>query len=108
MQEEGQNYDIFAQSIVPADKGGGPAAAPAPQPAKKPYRGKTQRAPRRQPRQNPQAQRQAPAGAESVNPLLNAPLPDTTEGPVPATKRNMNLPEFRLADIQTWYVGIPI
>ena len=44
-------------------------------------------------------------GSESVNPLLNAPLP--TE-PVQAAvsfanpNRNPELPEYRLADIQTW------
>ena len=46
-------------------------------------------------------------GEESVNPLLNAPLP--TEKPMQAEaeapanpNRNPDLPEYRLADIQTW------
>ncbi len=48
-----------------------------------------------------------PSGVESVNPLLNAPLP--TERPAVATtteevnpRRNPELEEYRLADIQTW------
>ena len=45
-------------------------------------------------------------GEESVNPLLNAPLPTepkTSEGDVPpSANRNPDLPEYRLADIQTW------
>ena len=45
-------------------------------------------------------------GAESVNPLLNAPLPKEEGGdrPEPAANpnRNPSLPEYRLADIQTW------
>ena len=45
-------------------------------------------------------------GSESVNPLLNAPLPKD-EGaehsePVVNPNRNPELPEYRLADIQTW------
>ena len=45
-------------------------------------------------------------GEESVNPLLNAPLP--TEPPPAETdsasnpNRDLSLPEYRLADIQTW------
>ena len=46
-------------------------------------------------------------GEESVNPLLNAPLPSeqrTEENVQAQVKQNRNpeLPEFRLADIQTW------
>ena len=45
-------------------------------------------------------------GEESVNPLLNAPLPTepkSQEPEAPANpNRNPDLPEFRLADIQTW------
>ena len=45
-------------------------------------------------------------GEESVNPLLNAPLPTEqkageAEAPV-KTNRNPELPEYSLADIQTW------
>ena len=45
-------------------------------------------------------------GEESVNPLLNAPLPTEQrafEPDAPANpNRNPDLPEYRLADIQTW------
>ena len=45
-------------------------------------------------------------GEESVNPLLNAPLPTepkSQEPEAPANpNRNPDLPEYRLADIQTW------
>jgi len=45
-------------------------------------------------------------GEESVNPLLNAPLPQeerAAEVDAPANpNRNPDLPEYRLADIQTW------
>ena len=45
-------------------------------------------------------------GEESVNPLLNAPLPTETRSPEAEAlvnpNRNPELPEFRLADIQTW------
>jgi len=45
-------------------------------------------------------------GSESVNPLLNAPLPKDEGGdrpePVANPNRNPDLPEYRLADIQTW------
>ncbi len=45
-------------------------------------------------------------GTESVNPLLNAPLPaeKAAQEPEPPANpnRNADLPEYRLADIQTW------
>ena len=45
-------------------------------------------------------------GEESVNPLLNAPLPTepkAVEPEAPANpNRNPDLPEFQLKDIQTW------
>lgn len=45
-------------------------------------------------------------GEESVNPLLNAPLPTDQKELEPETpanpNRNPDLPEYRLADIQTW------
>jgi len=45
-------------------------------------------------------------GEESVNPLLNAPLPTEAKAAAPELpanpNRNPDLPEFRLADIQTW------
>ena len=57
-------------------------------------------------RPNGKVQNNAPrrVGGESVNPLLNAPLPKDDPGVNPAlhTHRNPELPEYRLADIQTW------
>ena len=45
-------------------------------------------------------------GEESVNPLLNAPLPTEPKQTGPETpanpKRNASLPEYQLKDIQTW------
>ena len=45
-------------------------------------------------------------GEESVNPLLNAPLPTDQKELEPESpanpNRNPDLPEYRLADIQTW------
>ena len=45
-------------------------------------------------------------GEESVNPLLNAPLPTEPAAAEPESpanpNRNPELPEYRLADIQTW------
>lgn len=45
-------------------------------------------------------------GAESVNPLLNAPLPEVGESDEEdaseTPRRNPDLPEYHLADIQTW------
>ena len=45
-------------------------------------------------------------GEESVNPLLNAPLPTEAKNEAAETpvnpNRNPELPEYRLADIQTW------
>ena len=58
----------------------------------------------------PQKQNNSPIrggnGTESVNPLLNAPLPTEprAQQPEPAAnpRRDPSLPEFRLADIQIW------
>ena len=45
-------------------------------------------------------------GSESVNPLLNAPLPTEPKASEPSEvvnpRRDPDLPEYRLADIQTW------
>lgn len=45
-------------------------------------------------------------GEESVNPLLNPPLPTEPQDAEPEAavnpRRNFDLPEYRLADIQTW------
>ena len=60
----------------------------------------------------PQPKTQSPLrgsdGSESVNPLLKAPLPSETHVPAEPVenttnvKRNPDLAEYRLADIQTW------
>jgi len=68
-------------------------------PYKKPY------APRRQMKPNSSPIR-GPNGEESVNPLLNAPLPpeqkDVPQDAAFGPRRNPDLPEYKLADIQTW------
>ena len=105
MADEQQQLDVFAQA-----NGGG--AAPKPQwnanggaaKPKKIFHGP-------KPRQNrPAKPNNSPIrganGAESVNPLLNAPLPTEPKVQQDAANvnpnRNPDLPEYRLADIQTW------
>ena len=64
----------------------------------------------RKPFARPQQKNNSPIrganGEESVNPLLNAPLPAGPAAqepePVANPNRNPELPEYRLADIQTW------
>ena len=97
-----KELDVFAGAVgVPAAP-----AAPAPQqggaPKKKYYRKQFAR--------NGAKQNNSPLrganGEESVNPLLNAPLPTeqkAAEPEAPANpRRNPELPEFELKDIQTW------
>jgi transcription termination factor Rho len=78
------------------------AATRKPQPPKKPYQNKGGNRP---PKPNTSPIRGA-NGEESVNPLLNAPLPTETRSPEAEAQANPNrnpeLPEYRLADIQTW------
>ena len=113
-----EEFDVFAQSAkpqqqmrpqqrqggaVPAQVGGAPQG-PQQAGGKRPFH-KGQR-----PQHRPQKQNNSPIrganGAESVNPLLNAPLPteqSAAEAEAPVNpNRNPDLPEFRLADIQTW------
>ena len=90
------NFDIFADAVKPAPDGGGQAARkPLP---KKPFKA-------RNPKQNNSPIRGA-NGEESVNPLLNPPLPTEPRQaelePSANPNRNPDLPEYRLADIQTW------
>ena len=51
-------------------------------------------------------------GEESVNPLLNAPLPTEPAAAEPEASanpnRNPDLPEYRLADIQTWAAPVVV
>ena len=104
-----EEFDVFAQSAKPAR----PAqpAAPAAQPSNN---GGGQQGQKKQFHKHQQHRSQqknnSPIrggnGAESVNPLLNAPLPTEPRAAQPESPSNANrdpsLPEFRLADIQTW------
>ena len=113
-----ETIDVFAGSI----KGGNPAPVPPPPSApaansaakgsgalpKKKFHGAVRGGkPYSRPgvKQNNSPIRGA-NGEESVNPLLNAPLPPETkaqESEAPANPhRNPELAEYRLADIQTW------
>ena len=125
-------FDVFAGSMKPAkpqpapaaEKAapggnapqGGPAPSPAGQPlpnggnGKKRFRNNKNRnggfnRGGKPPRPNSSPIRGA-NGEESVNPLLNAPLPSEqreAESAAPANPhRNPEMPEYRLADIQTW------
>ena len=97
-------FDVFANSKSAA--GGGkeqPPARPAPAKSAKRVHHKNHA---RQAKANNSPIRGA-NGEESVNPLLNAPLPSEQRAEqnqeAPANpNRNPELPEFRLADIQTW------
>ena len=98
-----EELDVFAQSAKPARP---PASANPPaggnqQPMKRQFR---KHSPMRPGHKNNFAPRGA--AAESVNPLLNSPLPpEPTEAPAnapAAANRDPMLSEFRLADIQTW------
>ena len=108
-----EEFDVFAQS-----------AKPQPQPQPRPVGGNPQNGggdggkkkfrkpggmnghpPHRPPKQNNSPIRGG-NGTESVNPLLNAPLPTEprAQQPEPAAnpRRDPTLPEYRLADIQIW------
>ena len=98
-----EELDVFAQSAKPART---PASANPPaggnqQPMKRQFR---KHSPMRPGHKNNFAPRGA--AAESVNPLLNSPLPpEPAEAPAnapAAANRDPMLSEFRLADIQTW------
>ena len=95
--KSGSNGGSGAQGAVPRGTAGG---------AKKFHgnRGKSHGG-RLGPKQNNSPLRGA-NGEESVNPLLNAPLPAEAKAQEPEApanaNRNSELPEFRLADIQTW------
>ena len=98
-----EELDVFAQSAKPARP---PASANPPaggnqQPMKRQFR---KHPPMRPGHKNNFAPRGA--AAESVNPLLNSPLPpEPAEAPAnapAAANRDPMLSEFRLADIQTW------
>ena len=101
-------FDVFAKPVV-APKAPAANSAPAAQaPVKKQWVNKP--AKKRQYQPKVQKANNSPLrganGEESVNPLLNAPLPQEQKAaPVQEAQignRNLDLPEFRLADIQTW------
>jgi len=101
-----EELDVFA-GAVPAKSANGaqPQAMVQNQPPKKFFGGRKPFQRRSPPKQNNSPIRGA-NGEESVNPLLNAPLPaeqKAKEAEPPANpNRNPDLPEYRLADIQTW------
>ena len=96
-----EEYDVFAEAMTGGDKSAGNGGA-KPMGGKKPFRRKFQR--------GGQKQNNSPIrganGEESVNPLLNAPLPTEPSGAeteqVANPNRNPALPEYHLSDIQTW------
>ncbi len=103
-----EEFDVFAQAAKPATQQAQPAAAqqsanaPAANAKRVYHKG---RIAHRGPKQNNSPIRGA-NGAESVNPLLNAPLPteQTAAEPVQPVNqhRDLEMPEYRLADIQIW------
>ena len=96
-------FDVFAGAMKQS-QGQKPAGGPKPHPGKKSFHKKFNRG------GNGQKGNASPIrganGEESVNPLLNAPLPTeqrAAESEAPANpNRNPDLPEFQLKDIQTW------
>ena len=108
-----EELDVFANSMKPQPRpaaqqeqqGGPQGPQQGGKPQKKPFHGGRKQFGRQQQKQNNSPIRGS-NGEESVNPLLNAPLPTeqrAQESEVPANpNRNPDLPEYRLADIQTW------
>ena len=96
-------FDVFAGAM----QGGKPAGGGAAQGGGKPKRQFHKKFNRNggAPKQNNSPIRGA-NGEESVNPLLNAPLPTEQKAAVPEApanpNRNPDLPEYQLKDIQTW------
>ena len=96
-----EELDVFAGAVPP--KGGARQNGPA-----KPKQYRTFKKFNRAP--GPAKPNNSPIrganGEESVNPLLNAPLPAepvaAEAAPAVNHNRNPDLPEYRLADIQTW------
>jgi transcription termination factor Rho len=73
---------------------------------KKPFHKPSRPHPTMRPAKANQSPIRGPGEGESVNPLLNAPLPKESQEQVQASNpnpnRDTNLPEYRLADIQSW------
>ena len=119
-----EEFDVFAQSMKPARPAGGnptasgngnaaPAGNGTPSGQQKGGNGGNKRNFQKfnnHQNHRPQKVNNSPIrganGAESVNPLLNAPLPTEQRSQQPEAPANPNrdpsLPEYRLADIQTW------
>ncbi len=107
-------FDVFAQSAKPQPqrppRPAMPAGAPQAAASAQPQGQKRQFHKGQRPQHRPQKPNNSPIrganGSESVNPLLNAPLPTDQRSGEPEAPANPNrdpsLPEYRLADIQTW------
>ncbi len=101
-----EEIDVFAGVVNPSGEAAAPRPKPGPMGPKKKFHRKFGRGPGNGgPMKNNSPIRGA-NGEESVNPLLNAPLPTQEASAQPETaanpNRNPDLPEYRLADIQTW------
>ncbi len=99
-----EEFDVFAGAMKHQQNGNGGSGAPQPQHrGKKPFHKKFNRGGGQNKNNSPL---RGANGEESVNPLLNAPLPTepkAVEPEAPANpNRNPDLPEFQLKDIQTW------
>ena len=97
--------DVFA-GAMPAKSAGGAQPQQQPKPAAKKFFGGRKPFQRHAQGKQNNSPIRGSNGEESVNPLLNAPLPAeqrSQEPEAPANpNRNPELPEYRLADIQTW------
>ncbi|MBR3776897.1 MAG: transcription termination factor Rho [Kiritimatiellae bacterium] len=103
-----EELDVFAMSAKPVKQSQPPKPVPAPQSnqgGKKQFHKNHHPQFQRREKQNNSPIRGA-NGSESVNPLLNAPLPQEQRVQAQETasnpNRNPDLPEYRLADIQIW------
>ena len=103
-----EELDVFAMSAKPAKQSQPPKPVPPPpanQGGKKQFHKNHHPQFQRREKQNNSPIRGA-NGSESVNPLLNAPLPQEQRVQAQETasnpNRNPDLPEYRLADIQIW------
>ena len=98
--------DVFAGAMPAKSAGGAQPQQQQPKPAAKKFFGGRKPFQRHAQGKQNNSPIRGSNGEESVNPLLNAPLPAeqrSQEPEAPANpNRNPELPEYRLADIQTW------
>ncbi len=98
-----EELDVFALSAKPAKQQQNPVNSNPAVANKKQFHKNHQHQRREKPNNSPI---RGANGSESVNPLLNAPLPHEQRQQKaeaqPCNNRNFDLPEFRLADIQIW------